>query len=250
MVGGIQLIERFSEDIDIALAPEAFGRTYKVAPSHSYVKTLKKEGCAFSSTVIKEALAHRLTELGFQGVYGFIEAETVRPELPDKDPQSLYVHDPTLFDVSPYIPNAVKVEFRVRSLKEPIANVPIRSILAEETQSPVYTETTFQVTAVEPRKTFIEKLLWVHEMFQTGMLDNEAGERQSRHLSDLRELHRKGIATQAIQDTALYAQLLEHRHHFVRLKNVDYSKMDLSGLLFLPPPAFFADEHSRQSLNK
>src|SRR5579864_6597154 len=38
-----KLIERFSEDIDIALAPEAFGRDYRKAPSNSYVKTLKKE---------------------------------------------------------------------------------------------------------------------------------------------------------------------------------------------------------------
>ena len=68
------------------------------------------------------------------------------------------------------------------------------------------------------------------------MSSDEKGERQSRHLSDLHELHRKGIAAQAIEDTALYAQLLEHRRHYVRLKNIDYSRMELSGLLFLPPP--------------
>lgn len=39
---GWALINRFSEDVDIALAPEAFGRAYKTAPSHSYVKQLKK----------------------------------------------------------------------------------------------------------------------------------------------------------------------------------------------------------------
>src|SRR5258708_33146311 len=48
-----KLIERFSEDIDIALSPEAFGREYRQTPSHSYVKTLKKEGCVYTSNVIK-----------------------------------------------------------------------------------------------------------------------------------------------------------------------------------------------------
>src|ERR1700749_760711 len=41
---GWGLIERLSEDIDIALAPEAFGKLYKAKPSHSFVKQLKKEG--------------------------------------------------------------------------------------------------------------------------------------------------------------------------------------------------------------
>ena len=233
---GWKLIQRFSEDIDIALAPEAFGRTYKTAPSHSYVKMLKKEGCTYTSTVIKVALANKLIELGVAADMVVIEAEAVNPEMPDKDPQSVYIHYPTLFDSSPYVPNAVKVEFGVRSLKEPFATVPIRSILAEETQSPSFTEAPFSVTAVEPRKTFMEKLMLLNEKFQTGMSSDEKGERQSRHLSDLHELHRKGIAAQAIEDTALYAQLLEHRRHYVRLKNIDSSRMELSGLLFLPPP--------------
>ncbi len=197
---------------------------------------LKKEGCTYTSTVIKVALANKLIELGVAADMVVIEAEAVNPEMQDKDPQSVYVHYPTLFDSSPYVPNAVKVEFGVRSLKEPFATVPIRSILAEETQSPSYAEAPFSVTAVEPRKTFMEKLMLLHEKFQTGMSSDEMGERQSRHLSDLHELHRKGIAAQAIEDTALYAQLLEHRRFYVRLKSIDYSRMELSGLLFLPPP--------------
>jgi len=233
---GWKLIKRFSEDIDIALAPEAFGREYKVAPSHSYVKTLKKKGCQFTSTVINEALAKRLKELDVPPGMLQIEVEAVKPELPDKDPQSLYIHYPSLYDSSPYIPNVVKIEFGVRSLKEPYAPVAIRSILAEETDSTIYTETTFMVTAVEPRKTFMEKLILLHEKFLMGMNSEDVGERQSRHLSDLREMQQKGIGTLAIQDSALYEQLLEHRRHYVRLKNVDYSKMSLSGLLFLPPP--------------
>jgi len=33
---GWKIIQRLSEDIDIALAPEAFGMTYQRAPSHSF----------------------------------------------------------------------------------------------------------------------------------------------------------------------------------------------------------------------
>src|SRR6516165_5473973 len=61
---GWGLIERLSEDIDIALAPNAFGKEYKEAPTHSYVKLLKKEGTAYTSIVIADALQARLLKMG------------------------------------------------------------------------------------------------------------------------------------------------------------------------------------------
>ena len=86
---GWKLIERFSEDIDIALSPEAFGRTYEATPSHSYVKTLKREGCAYTSTVIREALEKELANMGVPAGTVQIEAEEILPTMRDKDPQTL-----------------------------------------------------------------------------------------------------------------------------------------------------------------
>jgi predicted nucleotidyltransferase component of viral defense system len=44
---GWNLIARFSEDIDIALDPQAFGMGYKENPTKSYVDKLKRKGCEF-----------------------------------------------------------------------------------------------------------------------------------------------------------------------------------------------------------
>ena len=41
---GWGLLSRLSEDIDIALSPEAFKMSYENTPSHSYVKKVKKTG--------------------------------------------------------------------------------------------------------------------------------------------------------------------------------------------------------------
>jgi hypothetical protein len=60
---GWKLVERLSEDIDIAIAPEAFGKVYKAEPSHSYVKQLKKEGALFTSSVIASDLYLRLRQM-------------------------------------------------------------------------------------------------------------------------------------------------------------------------------------------
>lgn len=232
---GWKLIERFSEDIDIALAPEAFGRAYLQTPSISYVKRLKKEGCAYTSTVIREALEKQLTSIGVPPGMIQVEAEAVNPLIPDKDPQSLYIKYPSLYDARTYIAGEVKVEFGVRALREPFSTVNIQSIIAAESGTPAYTEQPFAVTAVEPRKTFMEKLLLLHEKFLTGRAEGDAGQRQSRHLSDLLGMMKKGILEQVVDDAALYATLLHHRSHYVKLKDVDYASMQLRQLFFLPP---------------
>jgi len=128
---GWKLIERFSEDIDIALEPEAFGRSYKKDPSHTYVKTLKKEGCAFTSTVLKEALEQQFDKLGVPAGMITVVAAEVPETIPDRDPQTIFIRYPTLYPPHPYLADEVKVEFSVRSLKEPFANVAIQSILWE-----------------------------------------------------------------------------------------------------------------------
>lgn len=232
---GWKLIDRFSEDIDIALAPEAFGREYQETPSISYVKRLKKEGCEFTSTVIRSALEEKLKEMGIPDGMIQVEAESVNPKIPDKDPQTIYVKFPSLFDTSKYIDTSVKIEFGVRALKEPYTTVTILSIIAIESSTPAYIEEPFTVTVVEPRKTFMEKLMLLHEKFLTGRAEGDAGERQSRHLSDLLQMRKKGIVEQVLGDPELYGLLLHHRRHYVKLKDVDYDSMQLHQLFFLPP---------------
>lgn len=232
---GWGLIQRFSEDIDIALAPEAFGRKYEEKPSSSYVKRLKREGCAYTTTFIREDLEDRFAAMGVPAGMIRVEAEAVAEMHPDKDPQTLFVHFTSLFEEVSYLTQPVKIEFGVRSLREPFATIQVRSLLSEFTDSPAYRETPFPVTAVEPRKTFMEKLLLLHEKFGTGRATGEAGERQSRHLFDLWQMSRHGILAQVMDDPGLYEAVIEHRRHYIRLKDVDYDAMRLQQLLFLPP---------------
>ncbi len=232
-----KLIQRFSEDIDIALSPEAFGREYLLAPSHSYVKMLKREGCAYTSAIIKNELQAQLFAMGLPQDLISIEVEEVRPELPDKDPQTLFVRYPSLYDPSIYVAETVKVEFGVRSLKEPFADVEIQSIIAEVFPTRGYAESPFSVRAVEPRKTFVEKLMLLHEKFASGEENIVVAERQSRHLSDLVRMMKRGIAQQVFDDPGLYTVLLQHRRYYVRLKNVDYDGMQMEHLWIIPPRA-------------
>lgn len=231
---GWKLIDRFSEDIDIALSPEAFGMSYLSQPSHSYVKKLKREGCAYTNNIIKSVLQNALIKMGIiESDFNIIE-DDVQINQPDKDPQTLFLYFKSLFEPSGYLLDPIKIEFGVRALREPFSPVSIKSILGENIVNDAYKELPFKVVAVEPRKTFIEKMMLLHEKYLQGINISNA-ERQSRHLYDLYCMNKKGFTKEVINDHELYQLLLQHRSNYVRLKTVDYSQMDLKQLKFIPP---------------
>lgn len=231
-----KLIQRFSEDIDIALAPNAFGYEYIKNPSHSFVKALKKEGCKYTSTIVKTDLEQRLFELGIPTDLIRIEAEPIKEGIPDKDPQTLFVKYPSLYEPNEYIDERVKIEFSVRSYRDPFSKANIQSILSEAFPNPAYNESAFTILAVDPEKTFLEKIFLLHEKIALIKNEKKIGDRHSRHLSDLVKMMDAGIDKIVLNNQEFYQLLLEHRSHYTRLKGIDYSKMQMADISFVPPP--------------
>ena len=232
---GWKLIERFSEDIDIALNPTAFGKEYKNNPSHTYVKTLKKDGCAFTSTVLLDALKAQFEHFGIPIKDIRIEAETVDEKIPDKDPQTLFVKYRSLYSPHKYIADEVKVEFSVRSLEDQYEDVNIESILSNAFPNIAYEEIAFTVVAVQPGKTFLEKAFLLHEKFQNVNPDRFKIERLSRHLYDLVKIMDTEAGKQVLKNNEFYRTLIEHRRNYIRLNGVDYDALNYSTLTFIPP---------------
>lgn len=82
-----KLIERFSEDIDLALDPKAFGESYVPEPTKSYLKKLKKIGCAFTSEALRDALEQQLVAMGIDQKAFELTAEEINSLMRDKDPR-------------------------------------------------------------------------------------------------------------------------------------------------------------------
>lgn len=238
---GFKLIERFSEDIDISLAPEAFDRAYMSEPTHTYVKKLKKLGCEFTNTTIKDALEAMLLAYGVPAGMIQISAEPIPENFPDTDPQSLYVAYRSLYPPHPYLADRVKIEFSVRSLKDPFQEISIQSNLWEYFPNSVYQEIPFTVRGADPIKTFLEKIFLLHEKFSIlnkGLVPTGAAiaERHSRHLYDLVQMNHAGIGKHLHTDHTLYGTLVEHRRQWVRSKHVNYNSLYPATVLFVPPP--------------
>lgn len=116
---GWNLIERFSEDIDIVLDSRVLGIEYEETPSKKYLSNLKRSGCEFTSHTLKQDIENQFTVSGLQEGMVNVEAAPVKENVPDADPQTLYITYPSLFDPNPYLADQVKIEVSVRSMKEP-----------------------------------------------------------------------------------------------------------------------------------
>ena len=235
------MIARFSEDIDIALDPQAFEMEYREAPSKSYVEKLKKNGCEFTSTKLLAELGNQLKALGLPDNLVTILAADVPEDHPDTDPQTLYVRYPSLYDPNPYIADEVKVEVSVRSLRIPFVTVPIQSILYTFNPNPAYVEVPFPVEVVEAQKTFLEKIFLLHEEFGKPDRGRIKTKRMSRHLYDLLKMMDTPIGANALADHGLYNHLIQHREWYSRISWVDYNSLGYKTVSFLPIEEVFED---------
>lgn len=238
---GWKIIARFSEDIDLALDPQAFGMMYNENPSKSYVDKLKRKGCEFTSEQLRKELEKQFGKLSVPDGMITIEAAPVPHDRPDTDPQILFIKYPPLYERNPYIPDDVKIEVSVRSLGMPFTSIPMQSLLYEINPKTAYAEIPFEVETVEPHKTFLEKIFLLHEEFRKPDKTRIRTERMSRHLYDLYKMAKTDIETNALSNHDLYDHLIKHRKGYSRISWLDYTSLAHHVVNFLPPDNLLED---------
>jgi hypothetical protein len=231
---GWQLIDRFSEDIDISLSSEAVGIAYAQSPSKTFVEQLRRAGCSFTSNQLMEALKAEFRNSEVPENLYSIEAEPLRPDMPDTDPQTLYVNFVSLFNPNPYLPDRVKIEFSIRSLKEPSIKRSMRSLLVTHFSNENYIEGNCEVLTILPQRTLIEKMLLLHEEYNRDERAKMRTERMSRHYYDLFQLSRQDFSTSTLQNNEFIEEIIEHRKYYSRLKRFDYTTLKRGSIRIIP----------------
>jgi hypothetical protein len=237
---GYKLINRFSEDIDLALSCEALGMQYEEDPTPSYISRLRRKGFAFATTTLIEELGKQFKALGVPDSMITIDFEPSPPNQTPADPITIYVKYKSLFDPNKYIADPVKIELSVRSLRIPFTTKTVQSLLAEFFPNEVYGETPFELLIVEPRKTFLEKAFLLHEEFSRTDKSKIRTERMSRHLYDLVTMVNNGVTNDALNDHDLYESLIIHRKRYIGATWADYSTLTYQTISFLPPEHILA----------
>ena len=223
------LIERFSEDIDIAVNREYLGFSGTLSKTQISDK-LRRSACKFVREELQFDLAKKLESNGIN-LDVFSVKVNITP-ITTTDPEIIEVYYKTLF-ADQYIKPVVKLEISGRSMNEPVKEIVLQSVLDESFPNTPFAEKPFGINAVVPERTFWEKICLLHEEFAKPQ-ELIRTERMSRHLYDLEKIMNTLVAEKALKDKELYDSIVKHRRIFIGLKGFDYSTLATRTINIIP----------------
>lgn len=225
-----KLIERFSEDIDLAIDREYFG--FEGNLSKGQLRKLRRRSHEFSLNQMPDILKKQFEEYGIETeTYEIIVPNT---EISDQDPEIIHVNYKSLYEEETYLPNRVQIEIGARSLNEPFEKRSIGSLIDANFGDAEFSEKPFNVRTIIPEKTFFEKLILLHEEFKKPEAKIRY-QRMSRHLYDIYQIANSKYGESAFKDEGLFKQICNHRAIFTPVRGIVYDKLRHDNLEFLPP---------------
>ena len=223
-----KLIDRFSEDIDLALDREFFGFSGDI--SRTQVGKLKDVSNKYISNDFLFSLQKAFCDAGFND----IQLSVIDEKAPDDDPVKIAVQYPTVTKYSDYIQPHVLLEIGSRSLIEPATVRSFRSMIGETFPDLPFADNDTSIRCVNPERTFLEKLFLLHEEHQRPK-EKMKIKGKSRHFYDIYQIMQTEYADEALNNRDLYNSIVAHRERFTKLGGVDYTSHFPPNLNPIPP---------------
>lgn len=233
------LIERFSEDIDIAINRKVFGQEpphgAENATSNTQRKTRLEELEDKNATFIKEVLLPILHEK----IAGHLNPADFTLRLIGKgnEVNIEFEYPGTLKNELGGLLPVVLIELVPRADEIPNEERKITPIIYEVFED-LLGEGSFNISTLTPERTFLEKLLFIHETLE-GF--NKGSERKSRHYYDLLKLYKAGVFERIKNNRELLQMVVEHRQTFFRYNTLDYTGILSNGVRVLPKKESWTD---------
>ena len=221
------IIERFSEDIDLAVDRSFFG--FEGVLSKNQRTKLRKRASSYLTDTFFNDIQAEFKNRGFT----HLDFKIVEAKSSDQDPRIIEIYYPNLIETPSYIKPKIQIEIGVRSLREPFTVREI-STLVKESYSNIFDELPIQIPCVNPERTLIEKLFLLHEEFQRPK-EKIRVNRLSRHLYDIYQLSNTAFYQTAFANQNLYETIINHRYIYTKLGGVDYNLHHPRTLRPLPP---------------
>lgn len=232
------MIDRFSEDIDIAINRKVFGQEpphgAEDAASNRQRKTRLNELEEKSAAFIHDELLPKLQQKIAEQIN---EPFTLKPIQKGNEVNLEFEYPGTLKNELGGLLPVVLIELVPRADETPNEERTIRPIV-HEVFADILGEGTFSISTLAPERTFLEKLLLIHETLE-GF--HKGSERKSRHYYDLFKLYYAGVFEGIKSNSDLLNTVLEHRQIFFRYTSMDYSSILSKGVKVAPPKESLAD---------
>lgn len=252
---GWDFINRFSEDIDLALARDFFLNVRQLpcarCSSNTQIHHLREAAQDYLYGEFKQELSGVLAEMGLEVevlAENEMPDENGKPQKVDhdKDPSVIYVKYKSLYNsAAVYAIPVVKVEISVLSMDEPYEMKRISSLVEqiyEREGIAVDKELVQTIKTVSPTRTFLEKAFLMCEEYQKNPPRTY---RMSRHFYDLERLMDTDYGKEALMDNVLYQEIINHRRKFYHVGAVDYDQLQRETISIVPPkelmPQYEAD---------
>lgn len=224
------LIQRFSEDIDLSIDPSYLGFNGELTKGE--IRKLRRACHSFVVEKLTVILTNELNNYGVDS--GLYDLVVENEKISDQDPETILVNYQSIFEEVSYLPKRVLIEVSARSLREPYQEVKINSLIDQKYPEMDFTEPEFEVQVTNPQKTFLEKLILLHEEFQKPA-DKIRHLRMSRHFYDIGQILDSEYGLDSLQDTELFKNIIEHRKVLTPVKTTNYDTLSLNTLNITPP---------------
>lgn len=208
-------INRFSEDIDLAVDYAAIGFTGERDPRREDISKTKRAGIlgdmmvACQRYIGGEFLGALNTRC--QDILGIDDAWNLNVSEQDQNVVQFRYPAATVTGL-PYVTPQVVLELGTHAEFVPHDNFTIRSFAAEEFPN-VVTDGNVAVVALLAKRTFWEKATILHAEYYRPP-EKELPERYSRHYYDVAMMAQEPIRSEVLSDMALLAQVVRHKETF------------------------------------
>ena len=243
---GWSLIDRFSEDIDLAIDRRYLG--FSEISTKRQRTQLRKDSKRFIDGTFAIDIETKLKEFGLSECCEMMVPETT---VSDLDPVVLFIeYSSVLRTKTQYIPERVKIEISCRSLMEPSERIEMRSMIEDAYPDEDFSLPVFAVPTVVPGRTFLEKVFLLHEEFNRPNGCTHI-ERITRHMYDVVKMMDKPFAIEAMTNKTMYEDIVAHRKQFTAWSGLDYATHRPHSITFVPPDninAMLRDDYKQMQM--
>lgn len=233
-------IERFSEDIDLAISPASLGwkeSDLEAAPSTTKRGQRVAALEAACANAVQGAWQPRL-EQSVRDILGEPAGRpdwlTYRFDEAARSPVLYFAYPGALPRGVAYIAREVKIEFGSLTDQRPVGRHPIQAFVGELAPA-AFSDVGAEVVALELERTFWEKATILHAEFHRPA-DRSMRDRHSRHYADFAALWQHPAADAARERLDLLERVRTHKAMFFASSWANYATAVPGTLRLVPPP--------------
>jgi len=226
------MIDRFSEDLDIAVNRRLFGQQPPLGAEDAGSNTQRK--LRLEELQVKSQVF--IQQVILPGLMALMERKLKPAEFrlglvkKGNEVNIEFEYPGSLKEGLGGLLPVVLIELVPRADDIPNERRPVTPIL-NEVFPELLGEGTFHISTLAPERTLLEKLLMIHETL-AGFA--KGSERKSRHYYDLYRLHQAGVFGRLSNDRRLLETVVEHRRTFFRYNSMDYEGVLQRGVGIVP----------------